>query len=85
LCAYFAPKCIRIDVVDESPLPVDLHHGQPLAVSVFELGVATDIDLLELERKLSAGALDDSASTLAQMAALSVVERDSRDRCRASS
>jgi hypothetical protein len=84
LCANLAPKRIRIDVVDECPLPVDLHHGQPFAVLLFELGVASDIDLLELEGYVGADALDDPASSLAQVAALSVIERDSTDRCRAS-
>jgi hypothetical protein len=84
LCAHLAPKRIRIDVVDERPLAVDLHDGQPLAVLRLEFRVASDIDLFELERKLSADALDDPASTLAQVAPLSVVERDSTDRCRAS-
>jgi hypothetical protein len=84
LCTHLAPKRIRIDVVDEDPLPVDLHHRQPLAVLRLEFRVAADVDLLELERKLSANALDDPASTLTQVAALGVVERDSRDRCRAS-
>jgi hypothetical protein len=65
LCAYFAPKRIRIDVVDECPLPVDLHYRQPFAVPVFEFRVAADVDFLELERRLSADALDDPASTLA--------------------
>jgi hypothetical protein len=85
LCAHLAPKRIRIDVVDKCPLAVDLHHGQPLTVPAFELGVASDVDLFQLERDLGANALDDPASTLAQMAAVGVVERDSTDRCRESS
>jgi hypothetical protein len=83
LCAHLAPKRIRIDVVDEGLLPVDLHHRQPLAVLRLEFRVAADVDLLELERKLSPRTLDDAASKLAQVAALGVVERDSTDRCRA--
>jgi hypothetical protein len=82
LCAYFAPKCLRIDVVDERALAIDLHHRQPLAVPGFEIGVASDVDLVELKGHVGADTLDDPASTLAQMAAVSVIERDPTDRCR---
>jgi hypothetical protein len=82
LCAHLAAQCVRVDVVDERALAVDLDHRQPITVAGFELGVASDVDLLELERKLSADALDDPPRTLAQMAALGAVEGDSRDRCR---
>jgi hypothetical protein len=84
LCGHLAAKRVWIDVVDEGPLAVDLDHREPLAVLGFELGVASDIDLLEREGYVGADALDDPASTLAQVAALSVVEGDSTDRCRAS-
>ena len=76
MCAQFASERIRIDEVDEGALSVDLDDWQPLAILRFELLVAADIDLLELERRLGADVLEDAASSLAEMAALCVVERD---------
>ena len=76
MCAQFASERIRIDEVDEGALSVDLDDWQPLAILPFELFVAADIDLLELERRLGAYVLEDAASSLAEMTALCVVERD---------
>jgi hypothetical protein len=79
LCAYLAPKRTRIDVVDERPLPVDLDHGEPLAVLRLEPLVTGDVDLVELD----AGIDEDAAGPLAEVAAGRVVEDDARDRSRA--
>jgi hypothetical protein len=89
LCGYFAPKSTWIDVVDEGPLAVDLHHREPLPVAGLETGVAVDLDLLEVEGNLLPNLGDDSSRPLAQVAALCVVEDDlgfaarvATDRCR---
>jgi hypothetical protein len=78
LCAQLAAKCVRIDVVDERPLAVDLDHREPFPVPRLELGVASDVDLLELERKPRAHLFDDPTGPLAQVAAGGVVQRDAR-------
>jgi hypothetical protein len=63
-------------VVDERALAVDLDHRQPLTVAGLELGVAADVDLTELEAQLVACRGDDPAGSLAEVAALRVVEDD---------
>jgi hypothetical protein len=83
LCTYFAPEGAGVDEVDESALPVDLDHGQPLSVLRLELVVAADVDLLELEGQLGPDLLDDAAGLLAEVAALRVVQSDPTDRSRA--
>jgi hypothetical protein len=52
LCVDLAPESVRLDVVDEGPLAVDLDDRKPLAVASLELRVAVDPDLLQLEREL---------------------------------
>ena len=54
MCGKLAAKRIWRQVVDEGPLPLDLDNRQPFAVARLELGVAGDVDLLELEVKLGA-------------------------------
>jgi hypothetical protein len=76
LCGHLAPKSRRVDVVDKGALAVDLDHGQPCPVPRLELGIAPDVDLLQLERELRARLLDDCPRSLAEVAALRVVERD---------
>jgi hypothetical protein len=71
-----APERRLVEVVDEGPLAVDLHHGQPLPVPLLELGHAGDVDLLELEAELVAQPGQLPARPLAQVAALRVEERD---------
>jgi hypothetical protein len=83
LCAYFAAKRIRLDVVHEGSLPVDLHHREPLAVLGLELRLATDVDLLELEWDVGADGFQHSARAFAEVATLRVIEDDLRDKCRA--
>jgi hypothetical protein len=78
LCRHSAAKRRRVDVVDEGALALDLDHRQPFAVPGFELRVAADVDLLELERDLRPRFLQDPAGTLAEVAALRVVQRDAR-------
>jgi hypothetical protein len=89
LCGYFAPKRIRIDVVHEDPLSVDLDHGQPLAIPGLEGGIPADIDLLEVKGNIFPGLLDDPTGALAEVAPFRVVQDDLRrgrpltDKCRA--
>jgi hypothetical protein len=65
LCGYFAPKRIRIDVVDEDPLSVDLDHRQPLPISGLQRRIPADVDLLEVEGDVLPGLLEDPAGALA--------------------
>jgi hypothetical protein len=89
LCGHFAPKRIRIDVVDERPLSVDLDHRQPLSIPGLERRIPADVDLRQVERDLFADLLENPPGTLAQVTALRVEENDFRlagpltDRCRA--
>jgi len=76
LCGNFAAECLPIDVVDESALPVDLHHRQPLAVSRLQLRVAADVDFVEVEGNLGADLFEDPPRALAEVAALRVIQRD---------
>jgi hypothetical protein len=65
-----------MDVVGENALALDLHDGQPLAVAGLELGIAADVDLLELERMPGTHGLEHAASTLAEVTAGRREERD---------
>jgi hypothetical protein len=71
-----ANERVRMDVVRENALALDLHDGQPLAVAGLELGVAADVDLLELERMPRTHGLEHAASTLAEVTAGRREERD---------
>jgi hypothetical protein len=84
LCGQLAPERVGLDVVDERPHAVDLDHGKPLPVARLELGVAPDVNLLQLEAELLAQGRDLRTRTLAEVASLRVVEDDARatDRCR---
>jgi hypothetical protein len=73
-----SPQRIGLDEVREGALAVDLDDGQPLAVARLQLGVAADVDLLELELELLSRRLDDTPRRGAEMAALGVVEDDAR-------
>jgi hypothetical protein len=79
-----ATERIRLDEVGECTLAVDLHDRQPLPVPRLEVGVAADVDLLQLEPQLSLEALDDAARGGAEVAAFGVVEDDPGWRLRAS-
>jgi hypothetical protein len=81
-----APKRLRRDEVDERPLAVDLDDRNQLAITRFELGIAVDRDLLQLEAELVAKRRDRLARAFAEVAALRTVEPDvTTDRDRASS
>src|SRR5579884_2512181 len=60
-----------VDAVDGHPLPVRLDHGQPGPVDPLELGVAGDVELLEVEAELLPQPLELDAGGLAEVAAAS--------------
>ena len=62
--------------VGEGALAVHLDDGQPLSVASLELGVAGDVDLLELEVLVAAHLGQLSSRALAEMAVGGVVEGD---------
>ena len=66
----------RLDEVRERALAVDLHDRKPLAVAGLELGIAADVDLLQLEAELVPRGADDTLRGSAEVAALGVVEDD---------
>lgn len=70
------PERSLVDVVDERALPVDLHDRQPFAITRLELGVAADVDLFEIERRVVAHTNEQVARTFAEVATSSVIERD---------
>jgi hypothetical protein len=47
-----ATQRVRVDVVDEGALAVDLDDRKPLPKTSLELRLARDVDLLELEFEL---------------------------------
>jgi hypothetical protein len=68
LCKRTAER-IGVYVVDETPPAVDLHYRDPLAVRGFELGIAVDRDLPQLEVELVLCRRDDAPGRRAEMAA----------------
>ena len=71
-----APERFGVHVVREDPLAVDLDHGQPLAVARLEVGIAGDVDLVELEALLAAQLCQLRSRALAEVAVERVVEGD---------
>jgi hypothetical protein len=71
-----AAEGFGLDEVRERSPAVDLHDGQPRAIAGLELGVAADVDLVQLEPELLLRPADDAARGRAEMAALGVVEDD---------
>jgi len=67
---------IRLYEVDERAVSVDLDDRQPLPVACFQLAVAGDVDLLELERQLRADVLQNLPRAVAEVAAAGRVEGD---------
>jgi hypothetical protein len=65
-----------VDVVREDALALDLDDRQPLAVPSLELGIAADVDLLELERVPRTDVLEHLPRPLAEVAAGRGEERD---------
>jgi len=80
LCEQFAAEGLRLDVVREGELPVDLDRGDQLAVAGFERGISGDVDLLELELELGPKLGQLGPRLLAEVAAVGAVERDPRRR-----
>jgi hypothetical protein len=70
------PQRVRRHEERERPLAVDLDHRQPLPIAALQLGVAGDVDLLELELDVRPDRLEDPARGRAQVAVRSVVEDD---------
>jgi hypothetical protein len=68
----------RLDEVRKRGLAVDLDDGEMLPVPRLEIGVAGDVDELELETELVAGQAYDLERALAEVAVRRVVERDLR-------
>jgi len=67
-------------VVHERPLAVDLDDRQPLAIPRLELGVAGDVDLVQIELDLAPNLCERALRTLAETAVVGVVNDESRDR-----
>ena len=75
LKAPFQP--LRVHEVRKSLRSVNEHDRDALAVPALELGIAGDLDLLQLERNLRPNTLDHPPGALAEMAGIGAVERDS--------
>ena len=73
-----SPERPGVDEVHEGPLAVDLHDRQPLAVTRFQLGVAGDVDLGELEIRVLTDGDERLPRALAEVTARRVVEDDAR-------
>jgi hypothetical protein len=58
-----------MDVVHEAAPSVDLHHRNPFAVRRFELGIAVDCNLPQVEVELVVRSADDAPGRLAEVAA----------------
>jgi hypothetical protein len=71
-------EAVRVDVVHEGALAVDLNDRQPLPIAGLEFGVARDVHLGELEAELVSQLADGRARPLAEVAALRVVQSDAR-------
>jgi hypothetical protein len=65
-----------VDVVHEAAPAADLHDRNPLAVRRFELGIAVDCDLLQVEAELVVRGTDDAPRRRAEVAARRGVEDD---------
>jgi hypothetical protein len=69
-----SPHCITRHEVDERALAVDLDDRQELAVARLELGIAVDLDLLQLEAELVPKPNHGFPRALAEVAPLRAVE-----------
>jgi len=65
-----------VHVVHEATPAVDLHDGDPLAVLRFELGIAVDLHLPQLEAQLLSSRGHDALGGLAEVAARGGEEDD---------
>jgi hypothetical protein len=62
-------KRVRVHVVRETPLSVDLHYRDPLAIPSLEVGIPVDRDLPQLEAELLSRSGDHAPGRRAEMAA----------------
>jgi hypothetical protein len=69
-----------MDEIGERLLPIDEDDGDPLAVTLLELGIPGDVDLFELEGDVLADAREHATRVLAEMAAGGSVKRQAMDR-----
>jgi hypothetical protein len=69
-----AAEALRIDVVNEGALAVDLDDWKPLAITRLQIGVAGDVDLAEGEVELGLERAQDRARPLAEVALLRVIQ-----------
>ena len=67
---------MRIHEVRELPLAADLHDRDELAIAGLELGIATDVDDLQLEAVLGLDAEHDVERALAELTLRGAVEPD---------
>jgi hypothetical protein len=67
-----------VDEVRERLLARDLDHRYALAIAPLEVGIARDVDLLELEGDLRANLREHRPGCLAQVAALGGEEANAR-------
>jgi hypothetical protein len=70
------PELVRLDPVDRQPLAAELEHGQPCAVHAFELRLAGDVNLVELEPELGLERRQLLPRALAEVAVAGDVERE---------
>ncbi len=78
MCGQLPPECVRLDVIGERANPVDLDDREPLTVAGLELGVAADVDLLELEAELFLQRGDLCPRALAEVTPLCMEDADER-------
>src|SRR5438045_1314905 len=78
LCGEAPPEALRLDVVDERALAVDLDDREQLAVPRLELVVIRDVDLAQIEVELGAQLRQLGPSPLAEVAAGRVEEHHFR-------
>jgi hypothetical protein len=71
-----ATEGIRLHVVREAPPAVDLYDGNPLPIVGFELVIAADVDLLEVEAELVTEGTHLLERALTQVTADSVIHDD---------
>jgi hypothetical protein len=84
LCNRTAER-FGLEVIGETPPPVDLDDREPFAVLGFERGVAADVDLAQREAELDLKHTELLEHALAEVAALRVIDDDcgARGRCHA--
>jgi hypothetical protein len=75
LCQLPAQPVER-DEVREGLLPVDLHDRNQLPITRLQVGVAADVDLLELEAELLSKSVHRRPRPLAEVAPLRNIEPD---------